>query len=97
VNSNASSPANGNSGASPQHPFDLYIVGLGIVSVRQADIHPGATLYIPPATLAEVKDTELAQLVDSLDHLKSITQHPSCAGPGDDPRARGEIGEGAQP
>jgi uncharacterized protein YabN with tetrapyrrole methylase and pyrophosphatase domain len=37
-------------------------------------IHPGATLYIPPATLAEAKDTELAQLVDSLEHLKSITQ-----------------------
>jgi tetrapyrrole methylase family protein / MazG family protein len=37
-------------------------------------IHPGATLYIPPARLAEVKDHELAKLVDNLDHLKSITQ-----------------------
>ena len=39
-----------------------------------ADIHPGATLYIPPATLPKVKDVELARLVDSLDHLRSITR-----------------------
>lgn len=37
-------------------------------------IHPGATLYLPPARLTEVKDLELAKLVDSVDHLKSITQ-----------------------
>jgi uncharacterized protein YabN with tetrapyrrole methylase and pyrophosphatase domain len=38
-----------------------------------ADIHPGATLYIPPCRPAEIKDTELQQLVDSADHLKTIT------------------------
>jgi hypothetical protein len=42
--------------------------------LHAAQIHPGATLYIPPAMISEVKDTELAQLVDSLEHLKSITQ-----------------------
>jgi uncharacterized protein YabN with tetrapyrrole methylase and pyrophosphatase domain len=31
-------------------------------------IHPGATLYLPPARLTEVKDLELAKLVDSVDH-----------------------------
>jgi siroheme synthase len=39
-----------------------------------AVIHPGATLYIPPVAACEVKDTELAALIDSLDHLKSITE-----------------------
>jgi hypothetical protein len=42
-------------------------------------VHPGATLYIPPATSAKVKDMELAQLVDSLEHLKSITQQRELA------------------
>ena len=52
--------------------------------LHAAHIHPGATLYLPPAAPAEVKDTELAQLVDSLDHLKSITQQreqPQSGGP----------------
>jgi uncharacterized protein YabN with tetrapyrrole methylase and pyrophosphatase domain len=42
--------------------------------LHAAQIHPGATLYIPAATRTEIKDTELAQLVDSLEHLRSITQ-----------------------
>jgi hypothetical protein len=46
-------------------------------------IHAGATLYIPPVTVSDVKDHELAQLVDSAEHLKSITQQSS---PLDDPR-----------
>jgi uncharacterized protein YabN with tetrapyrrole methylase and pyrophosphatase domain len=42
--------------------------------LHAAEIHPGATLYIPPATLPEVKDVELAELVDDLEHLRSITR-----------------------
>lgn len=42
--------------------------------LHAAQIHPGATLYIPPAAMPEVKDLELAQLMDSLEHLKSITE-----------------------
>lgn len=38
-----------------------------------AEIHPGATLYIPPSRPAEIKDTELRELVDSAEHLKTIT------------------------
>jgi uncharacterized protein YabN with tetrapyrrole methylase and pyrophosphatase domain len=40
-------------------------------------IHAGATLYIPPATVPEVKDQELAALVDSVDHLRAITRPAS--------------------
>lgn len=40
------------------------------------EIHPGATLYIPPSRMAEIKDTELLHLVDSAEHLRSITQQP---------------------
>jgi uncharacterized protein YabN with tetrapyrrole methylase and pyrophosphatase domain len=36
-------------------------------------IHGGATLYIPPAIPPSVKDQELAQLIDSVEHLHSIT------------------------
>jgi len=42
-----------------------------------AEIHPGATLYIPPAQHAEIRDPELRQLVDSAEHLKSITRQPA--------------------
>jgi len=35
---------------------------------------PPDSLHLPPARLTEVKDLELAKLVDSVDHLKSITQ-----------------------
>jgi uncharacterized protein YabN with tetrapyrrole methylase and pyrophosphatase domain len=42
--------------------------------LHASEIHPGATLYLPPATVPETKDNELAQLVDSLEHLRSITQ-----------------------
>jgi hypothetical protein len=41
-----------------------------------AQIHPGATLYIPPAQHADIKDTELRELVDSPEHLHSITHRP---------------------
>jgi uncharacterized protein YabN with tetrapyrrole methylase and pyrophosphatase domain len=44
-----------------------------------AEIHPGATLYIPAAQRAEIKDKELQELVDSADHLRSITQQPAAA------------------
>jgi uncharacterized protein YabN with tetrapyrrole methylase and pyrophosphatase domain len=37
-------------------------------------IHAGATLYIPPAKVPEVRDHELAALVDSIDHLRAITR-----------------------
>jgi uncharacterized protein YabN with tetrapyrrole methylase and pyrophosphatase domain len=40
-------------------------------------IHPGATLYIPPAYHADIKDLELRELVDSAQHLKSITSQPA--------------------
>jgi hypothetical protein len=46
---------------------------------HSAEIHPGATLHIPPSHLAEIKDKELEQLVDSAEHLRSITQEPGPA------------------
>lgn len=50
-----------------------------------AEIHPGATLYIPPSQLAQIKDRELEQLVDSADHLRSITEQPVPAPGGGQP------------
>jgi uncharacterized protein YabN with tetrapyrrole methylase and pyrophosphatase domain len=44
------------------------------MDLHAAQIHPGATLYVPPAEVPNIKEHELAQLVDSLDHLRSITQ-----------------------
>ena len=44
-------------------------------------IHAGATLYIPPATVPDVKDQELAAVVDSVDHLRAITR-PAADRPG---------------
>ena len=49
--------------------------------LHAAKIHAGATLYLPPVGQPEVKDHELAALVDSLDHLRSVTQ-PSDQPPG---------------
>ncbi len=45
--------------------------------LHAAEIHPGATLYIPPAATPKLKDLELAELVGSLEHLKSITEQTS--------------------
>jgi uncharacterized protein YabN with tetrapyrrole methylase and pyrophosphatase domain len=42
--------------------------------LHAAEIHPGATLYIPPAAAPKLKDLELAKLVGSSEHLKSITE-----------------------
>ena len=62
---------------SSSHPLaDSTILEFRIdeMHLHAEQIHPGATLYIPPAKPTEIKDLELAKLVDSLDHLKSITQ-----------------------
>lgn len=62
---------------SSSHPLAMSFVlefPIDQMHLHAADIHPGATLYIPPATAPEIKDEELAQLADSLEHLRSITQ-----------------------
>ena len=45
--------------------------------LHAAQIHAGATLYLPPVGQPEIKDHELAKLVDSLDHLRSVTEPTS--------------------
>ena len=62
-----------------------------------AQIHPGATLYIPPAKLAEVKDVELARLVDSLEHLRLITKQREQPLSDDPPMASVKAARGCWP
>jgi uncharacterized protein YabN with tetrapyrrole methylase and pyrophosphatase domain len=65
---------------SSSHPLaDAAILEFAIRDMHEhaAEIHPGATLYIPPARPAEIRDAELRQLVDSGEHLQAITRQPA--------------------
>lgn len=62
---------------SSSHPLASSTVlefSIAEMHLHAARIHPGATLYIPPATRSSIKNLELARLADSLEHLRSITE-----------------------
>lgn len=48
-----------------------------------AALHPGITLYIPPCVVRPVQDFGLLSVLDSVEHLHTITE-PSEPPPGDD-------------
>ncbi|HEX2259975.1 MAG TPA: SAM-dependent methyltransferase [Actinomycetota bacterium] len=66
---------------STNHPLlepSLVRFPLGEMDHHNDDLHQGLTLYLPPVELRSVRNRELAGMIESLDHLKSLTERAAA-------------------
>ena len=54
-------------------PSTIISFPLGEISRHAADLHPGVTLYLPPAQHLPIADRDLLDDIDNLDHLRRVT------------------------